>query len=86
LNGVITALADPIDGMLNPPPSYDDLFLSPVTAPALGLVRGTLLGLYRAASGVVDMAVTPLWVVPEISPKARFDLVIGDADVSVKVP
>lgn len=86
LNGVLTAPADPIDGLIHPPDSYDELFLAPVTAPLLGFVRGTLLGLYRASSGLVDIAMTPLWVLPEISPEARFRLVIGDSQATVRIP
>ena len=86
LNGVLTAPADPVNGLIDPPSEYDGLFMAPVTAPLAGFLSGTALGLYRAASGVVDMVLTPLWVLPPASPTARFGLVIGNSEATVEIP
>jgi hypothetical protein len=48
----------------------------PVTGSLLGIVSGTLLGAYRIATGAADIAFTPLWVVPTLSPEARIELLV----------
>jgi hypothetical protein len=75
LNGVLTAPADPVLGFADPPASFQELPMQEVSGRILGLVQGSLLGAYRAASGLVDIVATSLWVVPTISPPPRF--VIG---------
>jgi hypothetical protein len=85
LNAVLTAIADPVVGFADPPAKYDSLPLHEVTGRILGFAEGTALGVYRAGTGVIDMVAAPLYVVPQITPKARFSLVIGDAGVSGSV-
>jgi len=82
LNGVLTAIADPFAGFADPPSHYDALPLHQVTGRVLGFVEGLGLGVYRATSGVVDMVAAPLYVVPTIGPKARFEIFVGDSGVS----
>jgi hypothetical protein len=82
LNGVLTAVADPFAGFADPPSHYDALPLHQVTGRVFGFVEGVGLGVYRATMGVVDMVAAPLFVVPQIGPKARFEIFVGDAGVS----
>ena len=76
VNGILTAPADPFRHVLFPLEDYVDFPGFPYTARALGLVSGSLLAGYRAFMGGVDIALTPLWIVPTLSPEPKIELFI----------
>jgi hypothetical protein len=75
VNGVLTAPADPVSHVLQPLEDFAEVPGYPVTGRVLGIVSGTLLAAYRTAAGLLDVAFTPLWVVPTLSPDARFEII-----------
>ena len=75
LNGVITAPADPVSHVIQPLEDFVEVPGYPFTGRVLGLVSGTLLAAYRTTAGLLDIALTPLWVVPTLSPEARFEII-----------
>ena len=77
VQGLATFLADPVMDVIYPPEAYEDLPLYPVTGRVFGLVSGTLLGAYRLAMGAFDVALTPLWILPTMSPAPRWELIEG---------
>lgn len=76
LNGVVTAVADPLVGLVQ----GDDRFAVPVVAPVtnrlVGLLTGTLTGVNRLVRGAVDLPLAVLPVGP-LSPEPRFVVVPG---------
>ena len=77
VNGLITWPADPVCDAVFPPEDFEDFPGKTVLRYPLGLLYGTGLGVYRATTGVVDILLTPLWIVPELSPAPRFDVIPG---------
>jgi hypothetical protein len=75
INGLLTFPADPIVDTIFPPEDFEELPGKAVLGYPLGFVYGTGLGLYRATTGVIDILLTPLWVVPELSATPRFDVI-----------
>jgi hypothetical protein len=75
VNGLLTWPADPVCDAIFPPEDFEEFPGKAVIGYPLGLVYGTGLGLYRATTGVIDILLTPLWVVPEVSPTPRFDVI-----------
>ena len=71
LNGVYTMPADPVMSTIEPLEEYRDLPGSVVTSHAFGLFQGTIMGLYRASMGVLDMVFAPLPFVT-LSPEPRY--------------
>lgn len=74
LNGMLTAPADPVMHVISPPEAFEELPFHPVTGRIVGVGSGTLMGFYRAAIGATDLAFTPFWVFPTLSPEARWNL------------
>jgi hypothetical protein len=72
LNGILTAPADPVSHVVVPLEDFAELPAHQVTGRLLGIVSGTLLATYRVVAGAFDVALTPLWVVPTLSPEPRF--------------
>lgn len=77
VNGLLTFPADPIVSVISPPEAFEELPAHQVTGRVVGLFQGTILGAYRAMMGVVDIAFTPVWVFPTLSPEARFEIIPG---------
>jgi hypothetical protein len=77
VNGVLTFPADPICDAIFPTEDFEDFPGKTVLRYPLGFLFGTGLGIYRLTSGVLDIALTPLWVVPSASPVPRFDVIPG---------
>ncbi len=75
INGVLTWPADPIVDMIFPPEDLEEVPGHAVFGYPLGLVYGTGLAGYRLTSGIIDILLTPLWVVPELSATPRFDVI-----------
>jgi hypothetical protein len=75
INGLLTFIADPIVEAVAPPEDFEDFPGNEVFRYPFGFISGTLLGTYRAFAGAVDVALTPLWIVPTLSPEPRFDLI-----------
>ncbi len=44
-----------------------------MTGRIFGLFSGTALGVYRIFMGATDIALSPLWVFPAMSPEARWN-------------
>lgn len=74
-NGFVTAVADPVLYLHEPPEDLEDLPGGGVTAHIAGAGAGTLMMVYRASMGLVDVAVTPLWVFPVLSPEPELTVV-----------
>jgi hypothetical protein len=73
INGLVTFPTDPVWSAVHPPEAFDGMFGSPVTPHVLGFAQGTLLMVYRAATGALDIAFFPFWVFPTLSPEVRYD-------------
>jgi len=80
LNGVLTFPADPILRTIDPPSELEELPLAPVSSHIGGLFTGVLLGGFRAITGALDIALTPLWVAPTLSPRPAIKIVPYDVD------
>ena len=77
INGLVTFPVDPVNSSIYPPDEFDDLWGAPVTPHMAGFFQGTLLMLYRATMGALDIAFFPFWVFPTLSPEARFEIIPG---------
>jgi len=75
INGVITAPVDPVYDVLFVPEDLQDMPLREVSGRVVGLLLGSGVGLYRLTFGALDVALFPLWVVPTLSPEAKFELI-----------
>jgi hypothetical protein len=75
LNGIVTAPADLVSHVVSPPEDYDEIPAPELSGRVLGVFSGSILGAYRALTGALDVALTPLWVIPNLSPEPRYDLV-----------
>lgn len=75
VNGLVTWPADPICDAIIPPEDFQDFPGNEVFGYPLGLLFGTGLAGYRVTTGLIDILLTPLWVVPELSPAPRFDVI-----------
>ena len=78
-NGLMTFLADPVLGVVEPPEAFRELPGAVVTAPFLGLFSGVTMCAYRATMGALDVVFTPFWVFPTLSPEPRWEI-IKDVD------
>ncbi len=76
VNGVVTTPADPVMGAVSPISEYDSVPLAPVLGRFLGVIQGTVLGLYRVTTGVLDMVFAPLPMIT-LSPEPRYSVVPG---------
>jgi hypothetical protein len=75
VNGLLTFVADPVVETIFPPEDFEDFPGNEVFRYPFGFLSGTILGTYRAISGVLDVALTPLWIVPSLSPEPRYDVI-----------
>jgi hypothetical protein len=73
INGLVTFPTDPIWSAADPPDAFEGMVGSPVTPHVVGFFQGTMLMVYRAAMGALDIALFPFWVFPTLSPEARYD-------------
>ena len=73
LNGVLTGPLDPFRHAITPPREFGDVPGNPASAHVLGVVSGTLLGSYRIVTGILDIALTPLLVIPNLSPEPQIE-------------
>ena len=64
-------------GIIDPPEEFRDLPGAVVMAPILGFFSGTALGVYRLPMASVDIAFTPFWVFPTLSPEPRYEIIKG---------
>jgi len=74
INGLATFPFDPIASTVEPPEAFEGMFGAPVTPVVVGFFQGTLMSVYRASMGVLDIAFFPFWVFPTLSPEPRYDL------------
>lgn len=77
VNGVITWPADPVMLAVNPTSDMRALPGGVVTGPVVGFFAGTLLGVYRLGTGVLDIALCPLSFFPMFSPEPRYHVIPG---------
>lgn len=77
LNGLATFPADPVMSAVDPPEEFEDLWGAPVTSHTAGFFQGTFLGIYRALMGLADIAFSPFWVFPTLSPEGRYEIIPG---------
>jgi hypothetical protein len=77
INGLITAPAEPIMQAVQPPETLRELPGGAVVSHPVGLVSGTLMCVYQAMMGALDVALTPFWVMPTLSPEPRWQIVPG---------
>ena len=75
LNGILTAPADPFVRAFDPPSELEELPFAIVTSHAAGLFTGVFLGTFRLTTGIFDIALSPLWVAPTLSPRATFEII-----------
>ncbi len=74
VQGIPQAIADPFIHVWSPPEDFiDELPAGQVTGRIFGLFSGTALGVYRLFMGATDVALSPLWVFPTMSPEARWN-------------
>ena len=67
--GVALGPVDPFAFALDPPEGFEDLPFSVVSAPFMGFVSGIFMGAFRIGMGVLDLAFSPLYVFPVLSPE-----------------
>jgi len=75
VNGILTFPYDLVYDVIWPPSNFDELPGAPATAHVLGIVSGGLTGVGRLGWGLLDVTLTPFWVVPTQSPPARLELI-----------
>jgi hypothetical protein len=75
LNGIVTAPADIVSHVVDPPEDYDEIPAPEFSGRVLGVFSGSILGAYRALTGAIDVALTPLVIIPNLSPEPRYDIV-----------
>jgi hypothetical protein len=76
-NGIITWPADPVMLAVRPTDEMREMPGGVVTGPVTGFFAGTLLGVYRLATGVLDIALCPLSFFPMFSPEPRYQVIPG---------
>jgi len=77
LNGLATSPADPVMSAVDPPDEFEDMWGAPVTSHTVGFFQGTFLMIYRATMGLADIAFSPFWVFPTLSPEGRYEIIPG---------
>ncbi len=76
LQGIIQSPVDVVWHVAMPPEDFiDELPAGQVTGRIVGLLSGPALGVYRLFMGATDVALSPLWVFPTMSPEARWNWV-----------
>jgi hypothetical protein len=75
INGLLTFPADPIIDVVKVSEDLQDLPLKEVTGRVIGVFLGSGVGLYRATFAAADVLLFPLWVVPTLSPEAKFEII-----------
>ena len=73
LNGILTFPADPVMDAIHPSEQIAGL-PGRYTENAVGFAGGICYGIYRAWLGTVDVALSPLWIFPTLSPPAHWNL------------
>ena len=74
INSVAAFPADPIVMLWTPPDDFEELPSARITSRLLAIPAGTLLSAHRLAMGIFDIAFTPFWVFPTMSPPARWPI------------
>ena len=77
LNGIVTAPAEPVMHVVEPPEALQELPGGMWTARPVGFVSGTLMLVYQTVMGAVDVAFSPFWIIPPVSPEPRWEIVPG---------
>jgi hypothetical protein len=72
LNGIITSPADTFAFTSEGPEIFAELPFPSVTGRVIGFGAGTLQGIYRLATGVSDMALAPVPLMPMLGPVPRY--------------
>ncbi|MGH0032372.1 MAG: hypothetical protein ACQGVC_21480 [Myxococcota bacterium] len=72
INSFATFLADPVMSTAEPDEEFDELPGATVTKYPVGFFQGTLLGAYRATTGVLDVVLAPLTPFKMLSPEPRY--------------
>jgi hypothetical protein len=72
LNSLITFPADPVMSTVQPADEFDALPLAPATKYPVGFVQGTMLSMYRASMGTLDLLFAPLTPMKMLSPEPRY--------------
>jgi len=76
-NGLITWPADPVMLAVNPTDEMRSMPGGVVTGPVTGFFAGTLQGIYRLATGALDVVLCPLSFFPMFSPEPRYQVIPG---------
>lgn len=76
-NAILTAPADPVMTVVEPPETLTRLPGGQVTGRVVGVFSGTLQMAYRATMGVLDIAFAPFWIFPHLAPQPRYKLIPG---------
>jgi len=77
INGLLSFFADPFVMVVIPPEDFEELPAHKVTGRILSIPAGTLLSAYRVMMGAFDVAFTPFWVFPTMSPEPRWETIQG---------
>jgi hypothetical protein len=73
-NGLLTFPFDPAIYAAEPPEAFEGMRGEPVTSGMLGFFAGILMVPYRASMGALDIALSPFWIFPTLSPEAKINL------------
>ena len=73
-NGLVTFPFDPAIYAAEPPEAFDGMAGEPVTSGILGFFAGVMMMPYRAIMGALDVALSPFWFFPTLSPEAKINL------------
>jgi hypothetical protein len=77
INSLVSFYADPFVMVVIPPDEFEELPAHKVTGRILAIPAGTLLSAYRVMMAAFDIAFTPFWVFPTMSPEPRWETIEG---------
>jgi len=75
VNGLLTAPIDLGYEAVYPPVSLEELPLAPASSHFLGFFSGVFTAISRVGYGVLDIALTPVWIVPTLSPRPVVEII-----------
>jgi len=75
INGVLTAPADIVHETIEPPSLFEELPAAPVSTHFLGVFAGIFAAIDRIGWGVLDIALSPVWIAPTLSPEPVVEII-----------
>jgi hypothetical protein len=73
ISNVVQAPAEPVMMYVQLPEEFEELPGHPVSSYVVALPVGLVSFVYKTVMGAFDIAFTPLWVLPVMSPETRWE-------------